>query len=448
MFELDMYRLLPENNFLEIDMNECMQNPYMQNPCMQNPYRIFVLETRLYPLIYKMFNNISIYPKSKYNVVKNRLDIYLRIVHNEPAIYELTNETDDIEIEMSHQEREIIQNKINEIYTVHVNYALISIDELYSISSKKFPISYLENMIEYTFNDFSSLTSNNLKNLNNSNNSKNTNNSKPLNNLNKNSFLDNQRIVANLDAFVQAEGVYIRFDSKTDYKSYYRNICEMILKNTDYFYETGIIKTSDKNLVAAWNLSNIVTDTVKDSVIDNVKDSVIDNVIDNVNVNENVNKLYYPNWTNRIYCSNKTDFLYERIYGDNFLYFNMSNRLSFHLVISALQKNSFNAYICNNQLKVECDNYTQAEKISEFIYNIDSGYVFTIITQNLNEIYLFLSYSKSKFPNSDAIYYIDDSDYVFSCKFNDSLLDFDKLSSDFKNYATQKLLYSTQLKSK
>ena len=57
MFKLDLYRFLPEQHDMgfveEADVD-----------CRYSPYRIFVLETRIFPLIYSIFENNSDFQRS------------------------------------------------------------------------------------------------------------------------------------------------------------------------------------------------------------------------------------------------------------------------------------------------------------------------------------------------------------------------------------------------
>ena len=114
MIKLDLFRLLPdikEELYEEVDLD-----------CRYTPYRIFVMETRLYPTIYKMFLfNISVCPKSVYNSKTNRMDVYLNISKNVKDGEE--------EVVLSQDEREIIQKRIDKITSEDIKKHLISIWE-------------------------------------------------------------------------------------------------------------------------------------------------------------------------------------------------------------------------------------------------------------------------------------------------------------------------------
>ncbi len=435
MFKLDIYRLLPEEHVLGID-----EEPDVLD-CIDNPYRIFILETRLYPMIYDMFNNINIYPKTVYNKQRNRLDVYIRIVKNNDAITDITNEVNsdgllDVEITMTEMQKIQIENKISEIFSKYIDYCLINRKELYSASSfTDISYSYFDSMFEYSLSEynFNTLSITNLNTSSNlSDNSDYENTSGFLNSIER-----DENII--YDMFVQPEGLYIKLStnsSNSDYKKLYYTICERITQNIKNYYTMGVVKTKDYDLVDRWNLTNI-------------------------DIEEINKRLYYPQWTNLIYAHvNKTQFLLQKISedGDEYISIDVTkNKLQRYLYMSALHEYK-DKYIEDGKLKIKCDNYISAEKIANIIKttqieylkgNYKNSQVFILITQNIDEINFFTVYANTK--NFENIYYIDGEDFVFSCLFvnnenNTQLLNFDNLSYEFKNFSQSKLLQALNVK--
>lgn len=208
MIKLELFRLLTEDytikNVEEADVD-----------CRYTPYRIFVLETRLYPLIYKMFDyNIYISPKSVYNPKKNRMDVYLHIV----KILKDTEET----VELTPEQTQIIQDQIDQITSKDIDYALIDIKEFHKSLVKKYPLSWFRSVIEYI-------------------------------------ELDDE-----YNSFVKEEGIYLTFDPNSEYKKDYYNVCEFLKKRIEEYYSKGVIVlaniiNSEKRdeLVKDWDLLSI-----------------------------------------------------------------------------------------------------------------------------------------------------------------------------------------------
>ena len=190
MIKLDIYRLLKESNVISLDK---------QIDCRDTPYHIFILETRLYPMIYKMFPNLNIYiyPKSIYNAETYRMDIYLRIV-------KITKETEE-NVVLTSEQRNLIQDKINKITSENIDYALIDINELYKSIGIRYPFSWFKSSLQYT-----GLTSYN--------------------------------------SFIKSEGIYLKFDPNSNYKTDYYEVCKFLKDRIAEFYSKGLVAVSYTHL--------------------------------------------------------------------------------------------------------------------------------------------------------------------------------------------------------
>jgi hypothetical protein len=208
MIKLDLYRLLPEQH----DMG------FVDEPdvdCRYTPYRIFVLETRLFPLIYSMFQNIEnidIYPKSIYNPKMNRMEVYLKIA----KIDDNTIEKEDDSVTLTEEQREKIQSEINKITSENIDYVLIDVNELYKSSGKQYPFSWFVSVLEYSLPDTS------------------------------------------YNPFIQKEGIYLKFNLNSDYKNAYYKTCKKILKKIEQYHSHGVVIIDDNsNIVKNWDLVSI-----------------------------------------------------------------------------------------------------------------------------------------------------------------------------------------------
>lgn len=238
MFKLDLYRFLPEQHDMgfveEADVD-----------CRYSPYRIFVLETRLFPLIYSIFEkkgeSVDIYPKSIYNPKTNRMDVYLKIA----KIDDNSMEKEDDVANVTDFEREQIQNQINTITSENIDYALIDSKELYRSSNNKYSYNWFISVLEYSLPDTS------------------------------------------FNPFIQKEGIYLRFNPNSDYKTAYYNTCKSICDKIDEYCSHGVVVVNHAdNLIKNWDLVAIDSEEI-------------------------VKRLYQPNWADRRFASDMVEFLYK-----------------------------------------------------------------------------------------------------------------------------------------
>ena len=208
MIKLDFYRLLMDRK----------ESEEPDADCRYTPYRIFVLETRLFPLIYKLLGDeINIYPQGIYNLEKNRMDVHLKIV----KIQDLQEQVEeaDILIELNEENRLKIEKKLNEINSKDIDYALIDVEELYNSSLIKYPFSWFTSVFEFAFND------------------------------------------TLYNPFISPEGIYLTFEPNSEYKKTYYQICANILKRIDEFYKAGVVVLKEGgDIIKKWNLINIDSD--------------------------------------------------------------------------------------------------------------------------------------------------------------------------------------------
>ncbi len=399
MIKLDLFRLLPdikEELYEEVDLD-----------CRYTPYRIFVMETRLYPTIYKMFLfNISVCPKSVYNSKTNRMDVYLNISKNVKDGEE--------EVVLSQDEREIIQKRIDKITSEDIDYALIDIYELHDSFNIKYPFSWFRSILEYTGLNDNILLNQYIK-------------SKRLND--NIELKDNTGMDYNINPFVREEGIYLTFDPDSEYKKYYYNICNFLKERFNEFYSKGIIV-----------LGNVIESSKKEKLIKDWELISIDE-------DEIVKRIFQPNWKDSRFALNQVDFLIRKIEEDPYIRFLLpDNLVKRHFIIQSIQENNKSCIIEGSYIKILSENLEESQKISSLITYSKSkskGRLITMFVSRLAEIYLYFEYAE-KFKKGECISYIvnnNENPYIFSCllKEND-YTESDNLREKFKNYAISRLI--------
>lgn len=370
MFKLDLYRLLPEQRDMgfveEADVD-----------CRYTPYRIFVLKTRIFPMIYSIFDKkgdkIDIYPKSIYNAKTNRMDVYLKIA----KIDDNSVEKEDESITVTEIEREKIQKEIDTITSENIDYALIDVNELYRSINKKYSFSWFVSILEYSLPDTS------------------------------------------FNPFIQKEGIYLKFNPNSDYKTAYYNTCKTICEKIDKYYSHGVVilSSSNDNLIKNWNLVSIDDEEI-------------------------VKRLYQPNWLDHRFASNMVDFLYERISGEPYITFTLpDNMVRRHGIMKNLK--NYNCFIESSCLKVKCDNLIDARKIASLVEKGTAttyGRVMILEAKRTSEAYLFSEYSK-KNSLGESISYYNDNKILFSLLLNQKNISTNTfvLGEKFRDYTISRL---------
>lgn len=373
MIKLDLYRLLPETHALGTDEEA-------DSDCNYTPYRIFVLESRLYPFIYKMFPNINlyIYPKSIYNPKTYRMDVYLTLTKI------LTEDSEEL-IELTEEQKDKIQDKINKITSENIDYALIDINEFYKSLPKKYPFGWFRSVLEYTSLDSS------------------------------------------FNPFIRPEGIYLKFNPDSDYKPAYYNVCKFLKERIAEFYSKGVVV-----------LSNLIDSKTKEKLTKDWHLVAIDE-------EEIQKRLFQPNWKDGRFANNPVDFLLRKIEGDEYIRIKLpDNLVKRHGIIKSLEKEEL--IVEGSYLKIKAENLEKARKIAFVIEDAKSntnGRVVVLTSGRLSEIYLFFEYAE-KFKKGECISYSTNSNenpYMFSCllKENDYMSNQD-LQERFRNYALDRLI--------
>lgn len=397
MIPLELYRLFPEIKYIGV-VDE--QNA----DCAFTPYTIFVLETRLYPLIYKMFPNIEIILKSVFNKEKNRMDMYLEICKLENTENPLVISK---EVDITEEQKKIILDKIYEIRSVYPDYALIDANELYFVSNvntvrsknthslyhNKIPFSYFSKMLQYTGIDSS------------------------------------------YNPFIRPEGIYLTFNPKSDYKTAYYDVCKFLTSRINEFYERGAVI-----------LANEVDMKTKEELILNWKLIPLDD-------EEIVHTFFEPNWTDYRFARNKVDFLTRKIEGDSYIYFAVpDNLVKRHAIAKGLLSLDLDAIFEGSYLKIKAKNIDEAQKIADVVSKASSFYgrVLVISTKTIAELYLYFEYGYQKYGKEEtrelSVSYLYNNLYMFSMLLTEKeFTPLDDLRLKFHDYAIEQLTEATRI---
>jgi hypothetical protein len=372
----DLFRLT-----VDVPPQTTIEEP--DSDCRYTPYKIFILETRLYPMIYDMFReNISIYPKSIYNSEKNRMDVYLKIVKLE----KVEDEEEDEPIDLTKEEKELIEKKIIQINTENIDFALINIYELYKsfYFEEKFSFSWFRSVLEYV-------------------------------------GLNNDYL-----PFIKEEGIYLSFNRNSDYKKAYYDVCKFIVDKIEDFYERGVIV-----------LGNIIDSEKKEKLIENWG---------LIHLDED-NRLFEPDWEDKRFAPNMVNFLTLKIEENPYIQFLLpDNLVKRHGIIKAMQEDKKAVIVEGSYLKVEVENLEEARKVAALFTAAKTttlGRVMIIAGSRLSEIYLYFDYAK-KFKKGECVtYQVNDNKnpYIFSCLLKeDNYEATEALREKFRNYALNRLI--------
>jgi hypothetical protein len=356
--------------FLQKSQGQIVEEP--DSDCRYTPYAMFVMETRLFPLIYDLLGeDVNIFVQSDFNKEKNRMDVYLKF----GKFQSLDEQGEDEEklIELSDENKKKIEKKLYEIQSENISYAVVDMKELYKLKNIKYPFAWFQSVLEYAF---------------------------------ENAELYN--------AFIHPEGIYLTFDSYSDYKVEYFNVCENILSKIEDFHKEGVIVLDEKDeIVGNWKLEP-----------------------------SSDKRLYAPSWIDKRFTDNMVDFLLERMQGEKFISFNIGNNLvKRHGIISALQEEGYNPFIETSKLKIECDNLDKAIKIANLVdkgFATTYGRVSIFPVARMSEVYLYSEYCY-KHEVGDYVAYFAEGQILFSVILKDENMDTDILRHNLKDYAVSRL---------
>ena len=369
MFPLGYYRLVA-------DINPVATMDEPGTDCNYIPYHIFVMKTRLFPLLYKLYPDVSPTFESTYQ--NGRMEAYLVLRHQERSVDDFTINTP---LEVSPENREIIQGKIRSIQNVDPDFALIDTEELYQCSDSKIPKRWFEQMIGYAGLDSS------------------------------------------YNPYLGAEGIYLSFNPRSDYKTAYREVVDFIMRRIQEFYDKGTII-----------LANMERSVEKQRLVQNWELAPLD-------LNEQVNTIYQATWTDRRFAPDITQFLISRILGEEYIQIwvgdNMVNRHA-----AAIGLKGYQHYFSGSNVHVRADTLQEAQLVATLVQMAlaeASGEVLAIASHRLADTILYQKYAEKVFPDSESVIYKSNTDYVFSVLLPNYVVSLEPLRQEFRQAAVDQL---------
>lgn len=420
MIPLNLYMNIPKLHNLGSDSPPDVD-------CNFTPYKIFIITTRLYPLIYRLLKrkeNINIEIVGKYN--KNRIEQYINIVELIRATPGEPNQVYERQIVLNFDQKQAILKQLEHINTHYKDYCLIDIRELYNSLPKKYPLFWYKSIIEYTgIND------------------------------------NEEDLFSTYSAFIQKEGIYLTFNTDpsknlindmdidinrnyTDtFNTSYISVCKNIKDRLDYFYKNGAITLNahtHKNLINNWQLIDIDMSygSEREICMKRGTEPCGGNFSDNyVNILDIPNRLYMANWSDKRFAEDITDFLLSRLKGDRRIYLKVPNNwVKIHAAMSTQNNNNY--ILQGDKIVVEVENLVQAREIAD---KIDAaiantyGQVLVLIPANETENQLFEAYAKKENLGKTITYKMDDYN-VFSLLLNKpSTMSLEYLGQQFRSFA-------------
>ena len=399
MIKLDFFKLIQQEHVLGADEQS-------ETDCRFTPYQIFVLETRLYPLIYRMFpdRNLEIYLKSEYNRLTNRMDIYL-------TIKELLNTSDpyleNSLLELTPLEIEKIQKKIDEINSYEINYALIDSKELYDSMNHFVDRKHIKNTTFTLATDIPKISFTYFQKM-----------------------LEYTGLDSGFNPFIRPEGIYLTFNPISDYKPAYYEVSKFLIDKIVEFYVNGVVILDD-----------IIDSKVKEEFIKAWKLKAYDE-------EEKIHRIYYPDWQDARFARNPVDFLTRKIEGDTFIRIPVSdNFVKRHGIAKAFQKENKGILFEGSYLKIQVNGLEEAQKYASLKVAAEAtsyGKVLTISASRLSEIYLYFDYVEKKYGKGKSVtYYLNniENPYMFSVMLPEDEYDnLDEIRKQFREFVLNRLV--------
>ena len=329
------------------------------------PYDIFCLETRLYPVVYKLFGrNVEIIFETVHE--DHRMNLKIKLVH-------ITNTKNMVlpnkDINLSDNDKMILMDSINRIVSQNKEYCLIDRNELYIAGRGSYPKSWYNEVLGYINLD-----------------------SKIFD---KDVYFG-EKISGEYNPFISDEGIYLMFNPTSDYKTAYNQVVKHILDTLDMYYEDGVVYGAS-NIAYDWKLERV----------------------DN---NEVIPKLYRPTWKDNRFAPTLAEFLKNRITGDNFINIKVSNNLvARHYISLGLTPEKINMVFDGNYIKIPVKDLDEAQYVTSLVLSSQhkaEGKVVTYAVNNVSWIYLYIEAANKLFDNPSVTGYRttdQEKPFMFSC---------------------------------
>lgn len=181
------------------------------------PYDIFLLETRLYPVVYKLFGrDVEMLFRTIYN--NGRMELKIQIVR----IQEISpggEPVENPEVEMTEEQFKLLSETVALIVSTNIGYCLIDKYELYMSSGKDYPVDWFYSMMGYV------------------------------------------DLPTEYNPFLGKRGIYLLFNPHSDYKTAYNKVVKMLLEEIDEYYRDGVVYGAGQ-IAEKWKLERMDTEEV------------------------------------------------------------------------------------------------------------------------------------------------------------------------------------------
>jgi hypothetical protein len=321
------------------------------------------------------------------------MDVYLRIV-------KLDNLSEE-EVKLSIEQKEKIEDKLNQVTSKDIDYVLIDVNELYkSLRHKQYPFPWFQSVLGYAWSPEGNIEQEG-------------HNERSIEGNIENSDIEDQN---DYQAFSNSDGIYLQLNPNSEYKKDYYRICEQIQERIDEFYRKGTIVLPDNELqiIQKWDLISIAPN------------------------------LYQANWRDFRFAKNPTDFLLNKIQEDPCIYLTIpDNLVTRHFIMQALQ--GIPSKIEGSQLKIEVNNLKEAQEMASLVDQqiaFAKGEVFVLVASRLSEVYLFTEYANKYKLGESVTYFVDEYPYMFSCLLQHKP---ERLGERMRNYVTERLISVSQV---
>lgn len=360
------------------------------------PYNVFCMETRLYPYVYKLLNrDVELIFKTIHK--NNKMELVIKVV-------EITNTIRDVvsnkEIVLTSNQKQKLQDKLEKILATNPDYCLIDRDELYIAGRGDYPKSWYNEVLSYVNldNNYRKSTSDPRTMYNNPTDPRLTHNnnndpvpSEPIN------YYDSYNM------FINEDGIYLKFNPVSDYKTAYNQVVGKILDTLDKYYADGVVYGAS-NIAYDWKLERM----------------------DN---NEVVPRLYKPTWKDSRFASNLAMFLKDRIGGNQYIKIKVSDNLvDRHYISLRLSTEGVTMIFDGNYIKIPVKDLDEAQYVTSLVLSSQNknpgGKVVTYATTRPSWIYFYMEAASKLFDQPSMTgYQTSDPEkpFMFSCIVDNNL---------------------------
>ncbi len=177
---------------------------------MYGPYDIFCIETRFYPVVYKIYDrDVELIFKTVYE--NNRMNLKIDLVKvTDIKMEPIKNDP----INISDSDRKILDKTADKIFTENPDYCLIDKHELWISSGKRYLKGWFNSILGYI------------------------------------------PITTEYNPFFKSEGIYLKFNRDGDFKTAYNDVVRDLLNTVDSWYREGIVYGAG-NIAEKWKLERL-----------------------------------------------------------------------------------------------------------------------------------------------------------------------------------------------